>query len=74
MSRKTPHTATRRGKLVRIELRSGTVVIGKFKDREAHNYVLLMDGTRIRCGDISRFTPIQGRTYAKKPINLTETV
>lgn len=59
---KTPHTATRRGKRVRVELRNGEVFIDRFHDRTAGKWVEFETHARVRQGDIKAFShyrPIQ---------------
>ena len=51
---RTPHTSTRKGKRVKIVLKSGITLIGKFKERTG-NHVLIGD-SKIWAGDIKSFT------------------
>lgn len=58
---RTPHTSTRKGKRVRIVMKNGVILIGKFKERTG-KYVLIgvskISGgnLKIRAGDIKSFT------------------
>lgn len=54
------HTACHTGKKVRIKLRDGTLVYGKFKER-TKKHVFLMDGTKIYKGDIRVFSILNER-------------
>lgn len=49
---KTPHTATARGRTVRIKLRSGEVYEGKFKEKTSGHVMIFEDGRRIAVGEI----------------------
>lgn len=51
---RTPHTSTRKGKRVKIIMKNGLVLIGKFKERTGR-YVLI-DDSKIWAGDIKSFT------------------
>lgn len=50
---RTPHTSTRKGKRVRIVMKSGLVIIGKFKERTG-KYILVGD-SKIWAGDVKSF-------------------
>ena len=52
---KTPHTSCRQRKSVKIILKNGELIFGKFKERTG-NFVILYDGTKIRAGNIKSFT------------------
>lgn len=52
---KTPHTATYRGKRVRVKLRSGLVFIDKFHSR-TKSYVIFENRGRVHKGDIASFS------------------
>lgn len=59
---KTPHTYTKRGKRVRVQLISGEVFIDKFLERTAKKIIVFASGRRVRQGDIksfSDFRPLQ---------------
>lgn len=55
---KTPHTSCMRGKRVRIVLRDGTVLRGKFLER-THLHVVL-EGFRVRAREIKAFSIARG--------------
>lgn len=55
---RTPHTSIRRGKRVKVTLKDGVVVIGKFLDRTG-NFVIL-DNCKIRAGEIKSFFQYKG--------------
>lgn len=54
------HTACKRGKKVRIKLRTGEIVYGKFHER-TKKHVFLQDGTKIYKGDIQVFSILNER-------------
>ena len=56
---KTPHTSAPRGARVRIVLRDGTQIYGKFRERTP-KWVLLDEGRRIHPGQIRAFTIVKG--------------
>lgn len=56
---RTPHTVLPRGMKVRVTLRDGTELYGKFKERTP-KHVVLFDGRKIPGGDIKAFTPVKG--------------
>lgn len=49
---KTPHTATARGRTVRIKLKTGEVYEGKFKEKTHGHVMIFEDGRRIAVGEI----------------------
>lgn len=51
---KKPHTATNRGKRVRVVLRDGTRLDDRFRDR-TDRWVLLERAGRVLCRDIKAF-------------------
>lgn len=53
---KTPHTVTRRGKTVRVELRNGEVFEGKFLERTPGKWLLFQCGRRIHVGEVKAFS------------------
>lgn len=61
----SPHTAAPAGKRVRIVLRDGTVVNGKFKDR-TDRHVFLMDGQKIPKSKIRSFVIDRSVTKERK--------
>lgn len=50
---KTPHTATARGRTVRIRLKSGEVFEGKFKEKTSGHVMIFECGRRIAVGDVA---------------------
>lgn len=56
---RTPHTATHRGRRIRVTLHSGREIYGRFKERTP-KWVVLMDGRRIALGDIKGFIQLKG--------------
>lgn len=53
---KTPHTITRRGKTVRVELRNGDVFEDKFVERTAKKILIFESGRRVKAGDVKSFS------------------
>jgi hypothetical protein len=54
------HTATFKGKKVRVILRDGTEVDGRFLDRTINGVVILSTGHRIRKKNILRLLVLKG--------------
>ena len=65
MARKSPHTSTNPGKRVRLVLRDGTHVEGRFKERTGQ-FVVLDEG-RFRGRDIDKFIVVKGPSPAEDP-------
>lgn len=53
---KTPHTITRRGKTVRVELKTGEVFEDKFIERTQKKILIFGSGRRVRQGEIKSFS------------------
>ena len=53
---KTPHTATHRGKRVRVELKNGEVFVDKFVNRTRGKIVEFELRGRVPAGDIKAFS------------------
>lgn len=53
---KTPHTITRRGKTVRVTLKTGEVFEDKFIERTAKKILIFESGRRVKHGDIKSFS------------------
>lgn len=53
---KTPHTRTRRGKTVRVQLRTGEVFTDKFIERTAKKLLIFESGRRVHAGEIKSFS------------------
>lgn len=52
---KTPHTVTARGRIVRVELKDGTVFEDRFLER-TRKKVLIFEGRRVKAGDVKAFS------------------
>lgn len=57
---KTPHTQTRRGKRVRVELKSGEVFVDKFLER-TRKKLLIFEGRTVRVGDVKAFSDVKAQ-------------
>lgn len=56
--KRTPHTSTNPGKRVKLQLRDGSQVEGKFKERTGQ--FVALDNGRYRGVDIEKFIVIKG--------------
>lgn len=53
---KTPHTQTRRGKMVRVELRTGEVFEDRFLERTRKKILIFASGRRVHVGEVKAFS------------------
>ena len=51
---RTPHTSCFRGTRVRIILKNGQIIDGKFKERTG-NFIILFSGLKVRAGEVKAF-------------------
>lgn len=60
--RRTPHTSTNPGKRVRLKLRDGSSVDGKFVERKKNHYIVLDvagEQRRFPTGDVDKFLVVK---------------
>lgn len=63
---KTPHTAIRRGKRVRVELKNGEVFVDKFINRTRGKICEFELRGRVPAGDIKAFSPYRALQEVSK--------